>query len=122
VTGPARPSRRRRLNATGSPPGRHRVARTHPSVLDRDPDADPLAAAGLTGTTVFVTPVRETMLPAAEEAAGALTVDIETVLPLKQATDGLATLAAGKAKGKVVVNLDVCTGTPPSRALSTARR
>lgn len=71
------------------------------------PDADTLAAAGLTGTSVFVTPGRETLLPLAEQAAaGALTVEIATVLPLQQAADGLATLAAGPAKGKIVVNLD----------------
>jgi hypothetical protein len=48
--------------------------------------------------------------------------EIAALVAAFDATDGLATLAAGKAKGKVVVNLDVCAGTPPSRALCAARR
>ena len=72
------------------------------------PDTDTLAAAGLTGTSVFAAPGREVILPVAEEAAaGTLTVEIDTVLPLTEAADGLAILAAGKAKGKIVVDLGV---------------
>ncbi|MFI7129348.1 NADP-dependent oxidoreductase [Nonomuraea sp. NPDC050153] len=71
------------------------------------PDADALAAAGLTGTTVFAQPVRETTAPLAEQAAaGSLAIDVHTVLPLEQAADGLATLAAGKARGKIVITFD----------------
>ncbi|MEU9342711.1 NADP-dependent oxidoreductase [Streptomyces sp. NPDC048278] len=70
------------------------------------PDADALAAAGLTGTTVFATPSADTIAPLAEQAAaGTLIVEVGTVLPLDRATDGLATIAAGKASGKIVVTI-----------------
>ncbi|KAK1183894.1 hypothetical protein B7755_040765 [Streptomyces sp. NBS 14/10] len=35
-----------------------------------------------------------------------LSVEVTTVLPLDQAADGLATIAAGKANGKIVVAID----------------
>lgn len=35
----------------------------------------------------------------------ALKVDIATVLPLEQAADGLATIASGRARGKIVVKV-----------------
>ncbi|MER7786628.1 NADP-dependent oxidoreductase [Streptomyces sp. NPDC097640] len=71
------------------------------------PDAEALAAAGLTGTGVFAAPGAETIAPLAEQAAaGTLTVEVTTVLPLDQAADGLATIAAGKASGKIVVRVD----------------
>ncbi|MEV6589065.1 zinc-binding dehydrogenase [Streptomyces acidicola] len=71
------------------------------------PDADALAAAGLTGTTVFAAPGAETIAPIAEQAAnGTLTVEVTTVLPLDQAAEGLATIAAGKANGKIVVTVN----------------
>jgi NADPH:quinone reductase-like Zn-dependent oxidoreductase len=38
-------------------------------------------------------------------AAGTLTADITTVLPLEQATDGLATIANGNARGKIVIKI-----------------
>ena len=46
-------------------------------------------------------------------AAGTLTADITTVLPLEQATDGLATMATdglatmanGNARGKIVIKI-----------------
>jgi hypothetical protein len=42
-------------------------------------------------------PVREVTAPLAEQAAaGTLTVDVSTVLPLEQAADGLATIANGR--------------------------
>ena len=70
------------------------------------PDEEALAAAGLTGTRVMAAPTREVTTPLAEQvAAGSLRVDIETVLPLEQATDGLATLASGAAHGKIVVTV-----------------
>ncbi|MFI7067581.1 NADP-dependent oxidoreductase [Kribbella sp. NPDC050124] len=70
------------------------------------PDADIFAAAGLTGATVFAHPVRETTAPLAEQAAaGALSIDVHTVLRLERATEGLATLAAGNARGKIVVTV-----------------
>lgn len=68
------------------------------------PDADTLAAAGLTGGMVQAHPVRETTAPLAElAAAGLLAVDVHTVLPLEQAAEGLGILAAGQARGKIVV-------------------
>jgi NADPH:quinone reductase-like Zn-dependent oxidoreductase len=68
------------------------------------PYADTLDAAGLTGGMVYAQPVREITEPLAEQAAaGTLAVDVHTVLPLEQAADGLAVLAAGQARGKIVV-------------------
>lgn len=68
------------------------------------PDDDTLAAAGLTGGMVQAHPVRETTAPLAElAAAGLLAVDVHTVLPLEQAAEGLGVLAAGQARGKIVV-------------------
>ncbi|MCK9925836.1 NADP-dependent oxidoreductase [Frankia sp. Mgl5] len=69
-------------------------------------DEETLAAAGLTGTSVMAAPVRELIAElAALAAAGTLKVDITTVLPLEKATDGLATLASGAARGKIVVEI-----------------
>jgi len=71
------------------------------------PDEDALAGAGLTGTTVMATPISDVTAPLAEQAAaGTLQVDVLTVLPLEQAADGLATIAAGNAHGKIVVTID----------------
>jgi NADPH:quinone reductase-like Zn-dependent oxidoreductase len=68
------------------------------------PDEAALAAAGLTGSVVMAGPVREVIAPLAEQAAaGDLEVVVVSVLPLEQATEGLDTLAAGKATGKIVV-------------------
>jgi NADPH:quinone reductase-like Zn-dependent oxidoreductase len=51
-------------------------------------------------------PTREVTGPLAEQvAAGSLKVQIDRVLPLEQAADGLATLAAGAAHGKIVVTI-----------------
>jgi NADPH:quinone reductase-like Zn-dependent oxidoreductase len=69
-------------------------------------DEQTLATAGLTGTNSIGSPVREATAPLAEKAAaGALKIDVNTVLPLEQATDGLATIAGGKARGKIVVKI-----------------
>jgi NADPH:quinone reductase-like Zn-dependent oxidoreductase len=69
------------------------------------PDEAALAAAGLTGSVVMAGPVREVIAPLAERAAtGDLEVAVVSVLPLEQATEGLGTLAAGKATGKIVVS------------------
>ncbi|MEH0420768.1 NADP-dependent oxidoreductase [Streptomyces sp. B21-083] len=71
------------------------------------PDADALAAAGLTGTAVFAAPDTQTIASLAEQAAaGTLTVHVATVLTLQQAAEGLATIAAGKASGKIVIRID----------------
>jgi NADPH:quinone reductase-like Zn-dependent oxidoreductase len=70
------------------------------------PSSEAIAAAGLIGGSIFATPVRETTAPlAAKAATGTLAVDVPTVLPFEQATDGLATLAAGHAHGKIVVTI-----------------
>jgi len=70
-------------------------------------DAGMFAAAGLTGATVYAHPVRETLAPLAEQAAaGTLSIDVHTVLPLERATEGLDTLAAGTARGKIVIIID----------------
>ncbi len=63
------------------------------------PDADALAAAGLTGTGVMAGPVREVTAPLAERAAAGLAADRcdRRCLPLEQATEGLATIAGGQA-------------------------
>ena len=39
-------------------------------------------------------------------ASGALRVDIEQILTLQNATQGLETLAAGTARGKIVVRIE----------------
>ncbi|MEQ4723879.1 zinc-binding dehydrogenase [Nonomuraea sp. B19D2] len=69
-------------------------------------DEQALAAVGLTGTNVMAGPVREVTAPLADQAAaGTLKVDVTTVLPLDQAADGLATIAAGRARGKIVIKI-----------------
>jgi NADPH:quinone reductase-like Zn-dependent oxidoreductase len=69
-------------------------------------DDEALAAAGLTGTNVVAAPTRELIGRLAEQvAAGELTVDVTAVLPLDQATEGLRTLATGRARGKIVVSV-----------------
>jgi NADPH:quinone reductase-like Zn-dependent oxidoreductase len=71
------------------------------------PDADTLAAAGLTGTSIMTRPDGETLRLLAEQVAtGTLSVEIDTVLPLRQVADGLATLASGQAHGKIVITVD----------------
>jgi NADPH:quinone reductase-like Zn-dependent oxidoreductase len=65
-----------------------------------------LAGVGLTGSNIMAGPVREVVGPLAEQAAaGALRVHVATRLPLEQATEGLATIAAGQAHGKIVVTI-----------------
>ncbi|MET9957292.1 NADP-dependent oxidoreductase [Streptomyces sp. NPDC006339] len=69
-------------------------------------DEQALAAAGLTGSNIMATPVREVIEPLAALAAeGTVKADIATVLPLERAAEGLATLAAGHARGKIIVNV-----------------
>ena len=63
-----------------------------------------LAGRGLTGSNIMASPVREVVGPLAEQAAaGALRVHVATALPLDQAAEGLATIAEGRAHGKIVV-------------------
>ena len=69
-------------------------------------DEQVLAGAGLTGTNIMAHPVRELIAPLAEQAAaGTLRVDVTTVLPLEQAAEGLATIASGNARGKIVIKI-----------------
>lgn len=71
------------------------------------PDEAAATAAGLTAAGVMATPTQDVVAPLANRAAtGDLKVTIESVIPLEQATDGLATLAAGKATGKIIVVFD----------------
>ena len=110
------------------------VLDTHPSGVDAlvelvayAPDASPLTAvkpggrvvsttghpthevlntANLSGVTVMAPPVRGTTPPLVElAAAGKLSIEVSTVLPLEQASEGLATIAAGQARGKIVVTV-----------------
>ncbi|MEV6813259.1 NADP-dependent oxidoreductase [Micromonospora sp. NPDC051296] len=67
---------------------------------------DALGAAGLTGTNIMARPTREVLSALAEQAlAGTLTVDIDTIVPLEQAADGLNTLANRHTSGKIVVKV-----------------
>jgi NADPH:quinone reductase-like Zn-dependent oxidoreductase len=65
-----------------------------------------LGGLGLTGANIMAGPVREVIESLVEQAvAGSLKVDVSTVLPLDQAGAGLATIAGGKARGKIVIEL-----------------
>jgi NADPH:quinone reductase-like Zn-dependent oxidoreductase len=68
---------------------------------------DALSARGITGTNITVSPTRATLAKlVAEIEDGALRVDVEQTLSLEHAQKGLETLAAGNARGKLVVLLD----------------
>jgi NADPH:quinone reductase-like Zn-dependent oxidoreductase len=70
------------------------------------PDADTLAARQLSGGGIIASPTREVIAPLAESAAnGDLHVDVASVLSLDAALDGLAELAAGHSRGKIIVDL-----------------
>ncbi|WP_165985079.1 NADP-dependent oxidoreductase [Streptomyces sp. YIM 98790] len=70
-------------------------------------DDQTLTAAGLSGSNVMAAPEAGVIAPLAQEAAaGTLTVDVSTVLPLDRAAEGLSTLAAGEARGKIVISID----------------
>lgn len=71
------------------------------------PDAETVARAGLSGGPVFASPTRDVIEPMGERAAaGTLRVTVVEVLDLDHARDGLATLAAGHAHGKLVVTVN----------------
>ena len=77
------------------------------STTSVEPDADTLSAAGVTSTMIMARPLREVVGPLVDQAAdGTLKVSVAEVLPFDQAADGLARLAAGKANGKLVVDVD----------------
>jgi NADPH:quinone reductase-like Zn-dependent oxidoreductase len=70
------------------------------------PDEETLTTRGLTGTSVMARPVQEVIARLAEQvAAGSLKVDVCAVLPLEKAAEGLATIAMGNARGKIVVTI-----------------
>jgi NADPH:quinone reductase-like Zn-dependent oxidoreductase len=70
------------------------------------PDDATLAARGLTGGQVMASPDREALGPlAAQAASGALQVDVSRVLALGDVPAGYADIEAGRAHGKLVVDL-----------------
>ena len=70
------------------------------------PDADAIAARGLTGGGIMASPTSDVFGPLAESAArGDLHVDVFRVVALHEALDGLAELASGRSRGKIVVDL-----------------
>jgi NADPH2:quinone reductase len=70
------------------------------------PDEQALADAGVAGTSVMAGPVREVTGPLIGQAAeGRPTVDVTEVVPFERAAEGLATLAQGRARGKIVVQI-----------------
>lgn len=77
------------------------------SSLAMAPDAEAAAEAGLTFTKVMAKAVGQVTGPVAEQAAaGTIKVDVQRVVPLEKAAEGLATILAGQAKGKIVVTLE----------------
>jgi NADPH:quinone reductase-like Zn-dependent oxidoreductase len=65
-----------------------------------------LAADGLSGTDIMATPTSDVISAlAAQVLDGTLRVAVETILPLANAADGLATIASGRASGKIVVQV-----------------
>lgn len=76
------------------------------ATLTNAPDAEALAAAGLTGSNIMTFPTSEILTPLVQQAAaGTLQVGIASVAPLAHAMDGLAALAAGGVHGKIVVTV-----------------
>jgi NADPH:quinone reductase-like Zn-dependent oxidoreductase len=73
------------------------------------PEADVVAAHGLQGGGIRIASPDAGVLTVLAEhaAAGTLRTDIHQVLPLEQAVDGLEAIAAGAARGKIVVDLDL---------------
>jgi NADPH:quinone reductase-like Zn-dependent oxidoreductase len=70
-------------------------------------DPEKLATRNITAANVMAAPVRDVLKQLGEQvASGALRVDVEQVLPLQNATQGLETLAAGTARGKIVVKVE----------------
>jgi len=66
-----------------------------------------LAADGLTGSNIMAMPTSDVISAlAAQVLDGTLKVDVTDVLPLDRAADGLATIASGQARGKIVVKVD----------------
>ena len=77
------------------------------SSLAMAPDQDTATAAGLTLSPIMAAPLAEVTKPLAEQAAaGTLKIDVGSVIGLEQATDALAAIGAGNAKGKTVVTIE----------------
>lgn len=71
------------------------------------PDEQTLASADVTGSQIMATAVREVTGPLAEQAAaGKLKVAVDSIVQLEQGAEALGTIAAGKANGKIVVDLE----------------
>ncbi len=69
-------------------------------------DIDVLAARKVTGTNIMATPVSEVVGPLLDQAANkSLTVDIGQLPTIAEALAGLQAVAAGQAKGKLVVRI-----------------
>jgi NADPH:quinone reductase-like Zn-dependent oxidoreductase len=69
-------------------------------------DEQALASAGVTGANIMAMPTGDLIAGLAEQVVtGRLTVDVESILPLEQAADGIATIGAGQARGKIVVRV-----------------
>jgi NADPH:quinone reductase-like Zn-dependent oxidoreductase len=67
----------------------------------------PSPASGWPGQASWPAPVREVVAPLAEQAAnGRLQVQVATRLPLEQASERLAIIAEGNARGKIVVTIE----------------
>jgi NADPH:quinone reductase-like Zn-dependent oxidoreductase len=65
---------------------------------------DALAAAGLTGQMIMAGTSRDSLTRLITEVErGALTIDVERVLPLDDAGKGLGTMAKRQARGKIVI-------------------
>ncbi|MTD53998.1 alcohol dehydrogenase catalytic domain-containing protein [Amycolatopsis sp. RM579] len=70
------------------------------------PDEDTLNSFGLVGHKVMAHATREVTAPiAAKIADGSMLAGVAQVLELDQAAEGLATLASGGARGKIVITL-----------------
>jgi NADPH:quinone reductase-like Zn-dependent oxidoreductase len=70
-------------------------------------DAHALEARQLTGANVMAAPTREVIETLAGQVAdGTLKADVEQVLPLEQADAGLAALAGGQARGKIIITVN----------------
>lgn len=72
------------------------------------PDDATREARGLTGGGVIASPDREALAPLAQQVAdGDLKVDVFQVVPLEDALEALGDIAAGRAHGKIVVDLSL---------------
>ncbi len=72
----------------------------------RAANEEALAAAGLTGINIMAMPTREVLIDLANQVlAGTLKIDVMDILPLDRAANGLAALASGEARGKIVVRV-----------------